>query len=311
MKRVRILPDIRTRDLELALVRDIGMTTDESRDSTAAATAGEPLVNFSGDSNPYIDYHRNDLLHSLQHMRSDAYAELPFILMTQIKELMFRAVHYELVNMQARIKGDDVVGALDLVPRATRELELLVKTWDVLATITASDFNGFRNHLGISSGQQSYAYRHVEFVLGNKSVKLAQAHANNPHVYPAMLAALNAPSLYDDVLALLARRGFDIPAACRDRDWSQPYQPDTAVEDAWLRVYADPAPENDLWRLAEALIAVDDLFTQYRWRHFVTVQRILGHKPGTGGSAGVGWLRHVTELRFFPELWSIRTRLEA
>ncbi|WP_198350972.1 tryptophan 2,3-dioxygenase [Flavisphingomonas formosensis] len=292
-------------------MRDIGVTTDESREKMVSQTVGEPLVEFAGESNPYIDYHRNDLLHSLQHMRSDAYAELPFILMTQVKELLFRAVHYEFFNMQARIREDDVVGMLDLVPRATREVELVIKTWDVLSTITAADFNGFRNHLGTSSGQQSYAYRHVEFILGNKSAILADAHANNPDVYPQMLAALNGPSLYDDVLALMARRGFAIPQDRLDRDWSQAYQPSGAVEDAWLQVYAEPVPENDLYRVAEALITIDDLFTQYRWRHFVSVQRILGLKPGTGGSAGVGWLRHVTELRFFPELWSLRTRLHA
>lgn len=310
MKRKRILPDIRSRELELSLVRDIGITTDATRCEAVASTQGEPLVAFGGESNPYIDYHRNDLLHSLQHMRSEAYAELPFILMTQVKELLFRAVHYEFANMQARIRDDDLVGALDLVPRAVQQMGLLVKCWDVLSTITAADFNGFRNDLGISSGQQSYAYRHVEFILGNKSVKLAEAHANNPDVYPAIREALHSPSLYDSALALLSRRGHSIPADRLDRDWSQPYQPDRQVEDAWLSVYADPAPENELYRLAEALISIDDLFTQYRWRHFVTVQRILGLKPGTGGSSGVGWLRHVTELRFFPELWSLRTRLE-
>lgn len=311
MKRERILPDVRTRDLELSLVRDIGITTDDSRAQTVGETDGEPLVDFEGRSNPFIDYHRNDLLHSLQHMRSDAHAELPFILMTQVKELLFRAVHYELGNMQARIARDDITGALELLPRVRRELEMLVKSWDVLSTITAADFNGFRNHLGVSSGQQSYVYRHVEFVLGNKSAKLAAAHANNPDVYPALQAALNAPSLYDGVLALLSRRGFQIPGDRLDRDWSRPYEPSAGVEDAWLQIYQDPAPENDLYRLAEALIEIDDLFTQYRWRHFVSVQRILGLKPGTGGSAGVGWLRHVTELRFFPELWSLRTRLDA
>ena len=267
VSRKRILPDIRSRSLELSLVRDIVITTDESRARTVSQTDGEPLLEFAGESNPYVDYHRNDLLHSLQHMRSDAYAELPFILMTQVKELLFRGVHYELFNMQARIRQDDVIGMLDLVPRATREVELIVKTWDVLSTITAADFNGFRNSLGTSSGQQSYAYRHVEFILGNKSEGLAAAHANNPDVYPQMLAALNQPSLYDDVLALLARRGLAIPADRLDRDWSQPYEPSSAVEDAWLSVYAEPVPENDLYQVAEALITIDDLFTQYRRQH--------------------------------------------
>jgi tryptophan 2,3-dioxygenase len=231
--------------------------------------------------------------------------------MTQIKELTFRAIHYELFNMQLRLRDDDVAGAMDLVPRIRRWFEFLIKTWDVLSTITTHGFNEFRDHLGLSSGQQSYVYRHVEFILGNKSRRLADAHRNNPDVFSALETALNAPSLYDDVIALLARRGFDIPPDCLERDWAADYQPSPAVEAAWLKVHENAVPENDLYGLSEALIEIADLFSQYRWRHFVSVQRILGLKPGTGGSAGVGWLKHVVELRFFPELWSIRTQIGA
>lgn len=311
VRRKRILPDIRKRDLENSIVRNIELTSDESREKTVSETGGEPIVEFEGKSNPYIDYHRNDLLHSLQHMRSEAYDEFPFIIMTQMKELIFRAIHYELANMQYRIRGDDIQGALHLVPRIRRELELLVKTWDVLSTITAAGFNEFRDQLGSSSGQQSYVYRHVEFILGNKSHKLSDAHKNNPDVYPAMLEALNSPSIYDDTLIILAKRGYQIDPDIIERDWSQPYVFNQSVEDAWLEIYNRADPDDELYTLAECLIELDDLFTQYRWRHFVSVQRILGLKPGTGGSAGVGWLRHATELRFFPELWSLRTRLEA
>jgi tryptophan 2,3-dioxygenase len=154
-------------------------------------------------------------------------------------------------------------------------------------------------------------YRHVEFILGNKSRRLAAAHANNPDVYPAMEKALNSPSLYDDVIRLLHRRGYDIPREYLDRDWAEEYKPHPAIEQAWIAVHEDPTPENELYQLGETLIEIADLFSQYRWRHFVSVQRILGLKPGTGGSAGVGWLKHVVELRFFPELWSIRTHLGA
>jgi tryptophan 2,3-dioxygenase len=242
-------------------------------------------------------------------MRSDGHDEMTFILMAQIMELIFRGLHYELSNIQARIRNDDVVGALALVPRLRRIQELLVKVWDVLSTITTLGFNEFRDHLGTSSGQQSYMYRHVEFVLGNKSRRLAQAHANNPEVWPAMEAALNSPSLYDDVIALLARRGLDIPPECLQRDWSEDYKAHPAVEQAWLKVHADPVPDNDLYQLSEALVEIADLFMQFRWRHFVSVERILGYKPGTGGSAGVGWLKQVLDHRFFPELWSIRTQI--
>lgn len=307
----RVIPQIRDPKLELSLVRDIGQSTTDSRAEAVKSTHGEPIVRFAGESNPYIDYHRNDLLHSLQHMRSEGHDEMTFILMTQVKELIFRSMHYELFNMQLRLRDDDVVGAMVLAPRVKRLLEFLIKTWDVLSTITTEGFNEFRDHLGVSSGQQSYMYRHVEFILGNKSQRLAEAHANNPDVYPAMLQALNSPSLYDDVIRLLHRRGHDIPASYLERDWSADYQPSPAVERAWLKVYEQPSPESELYTLAEALIEMADLFSQYRWRHFVSVQRILGLKPGTGGSAGVGWLKHVVELRFFPELWSIRTQLGA
>ncbi|MFL9886681.1 tryptophan 2,3-dioxygenase family protein [Paraburkholderia agricolaris] len=309
--RKRVIPETRDPALELSLVRNVGGSTDESREETVKSTAGEPLVTFDGKSNPFIDYQRGDLLLSTQHMRSEGHDEMVFILMTQCKELTFKAIHYEAYNMQHRIKADDVSGAMALVPRIKRLFEYLVKTWDVLSTITTSGYNEFRNFLGVSSGQQSYMYRHVEFVLGNKSARLAQAHANNPDVYPQLKAALNAPSLYDDVLALLHRRGMAVPASALERDWSQGYVSDPEVEKAWLAVYDDPTPENDLYQLGEALIEIADLFSQYRWRHFTSVERILGFKPGTGGSSGVGWLKHVVEHRFFPELWAIRTVLGA
>lgn len=309
--RRRVIPQVRDPALELSLVRNIGTSDNDSRNEMVKHTDGEPLVRFEGKSNPFIDYHRNDLLHSLQHMRSDGHDEMPFIIMTQIKELIFKAIHYELHNMQLRIRDDDLTGAMALMPRVKREFEFLIKTWDVLSTITTHGFNEFRNHLGISSGQQSYMYRHVEFILGNKSERLALAHENNPDVWPAMQKALDSPSLYDDVIALLARRGHAIPKECLGRDWKEAYKPHPAVEAAWLKVHEDPSPDNELFVLSEHLIEVADLFSQYRWRHFTSVERILGYKPGTGGSAGVGWLRHVVEHRFFPELWAIRTTLGA
>ncbi|MCA8299240.1 tryptophan 2,3-dioxygenase [Burkholderia sp. AU30198] len=309
--RVRVIPQVRNPALELSLVKNIATSTNESREDAVKSTSGEPMVDFEGKSNPFIDYHRNDLLLSLQHMRSEGHDEMVFILMTQCKELTFKAIHYELYNMQLRIKQDDLAGALALAPRVKRLFEYLVKTWDVLSTITTNGFNEFRDCLGVSSGQQSYMYRHVEFILGNKSVRLANAHVNNPDVFPQIKHSLNSPSLYDDVLALLHRRGVAVPANALNRDWAATYASNPEVEQAWLAVYADPTPDNDLYVLGEALIEIADLFSQYRWRHFVSVERILGFKPGTGGSAGVGWLKQVVEHRFFPELWAIRTVLGA
>lgn len=307
--RKRILPEVRNPALELSLVKPIARGDNAQRASTVQQTEGEPLLRFEGASNPYLEHQRNDLLLSIQHMRSEGHDEMVFLCITHCKELTFKALHYELLNMQARIQADDVAGALQLVPRAHALLEFLGKTWDVLSTITPHGFNQFRNTLGIASGQQSYMYRHVEFILGNKSERLARAHENNPDVWPYMERALHAPSLYDAVLALLHRRGIAMPPEALERDWSEPYVARPGVEDAWLQVYADPTPENELYLLGEALTDLADAFSQYRWRHFVSVERILGFKAGTGGSAGVGWLRSIVDHRFFPELWSMRTQL--
>jgi tryptophan 2,3-dioxygenase len=286
----------------------MGTTTDASREQTVYGTGGLPLVDFSGTSNPYNDYQSIDLLLSLQHLRSQAYDEHCFYLMGQVKELLFKALHFELYNAQQLIAGDDVAPALDILVRAKAMVEYIGRSWDVLSTISPEGFNQFRDHLSTASGQLSFMYRHVEFILGNKNRRLASAFRNMPHVWPGMQRALESRCLYDEVIALLARRGLPIDAAALERDWSEEYRPDDSVERAWLQVYADPGPHNELYRLGEALVAMADAMSQYRWRHFVSVQRLIGLKPGTGGSAGVGWLQHVTSHRFFPELWSIRTR---
>jgi tryptophan 2,3-dioxygenase len=156
VKRKRVLPQTRDPALELSLVRNIARSTDGSRHEAVQETGGEPIVQFAGESNPFIDFHRNDVLHSLQHMRSEGHDEMTFIVMTQIKELTFKGLHYELINMVERVRNDDVRGALALVPRIRALFEFLVKSWDVLSTITAHGFSQFRDYLGISSGQQSY-----------------------------------------------------------------------------------------------------------------------------------------------------------
>jgi tryptophan 2,3-dioxygenase len=255
-----------------------------------------------------VDYQSIDLLLSLQHPRSQGYDEMCFFVMGQVKELLFRGLHFELYNAQLQIRADQVGNALEILPRAKALAEYITRSWDVLSTISPEGFNQFRDSLGAASGQLSFMYRHVEFILGNKDRRLASAFRNMPHVWPGIEAALASPSLYDDAIALLARRGHAIDPEALVRDWATAYKINPSVEQAWLKVYAEPAPDHDLYRLAEALVALADQLSQYRWRHFVSVQRLLGLKPGTGGSDGVGWLRHVTEHRFFPELWSIRTR---
>lgn len=228
--------------------------------------------------------------------------------MGQTKELLFKGLHFELHNALLRIRADEVHEAIEILRRAHAFAGYITDAWNVLSTITPEGFNQFRDHLSTASGQLSFMYRHVEFVLDNKNVRLATALKNMPHVWPGIERALNSPSLYDEVILLLARRGLPIDESARARDWSTAYETNQSVEAAWLSVYAKPGADQDLYQMAETLVALADQLSQYRWRHFVSVQRIIGLKPGTGGSAGVGWLQHVTEHRFFPELWSIRTR---
>ena len=289
--------------------RDIGITTDETRAYTVKTTEGQPEVQFGGTSNPYVDYQFIDLLHTMQAPRSQGYDETCFYLMGQVKELLFNALHFELYNARHQIDQGEIIEAIRMISRAREITTYIGKSWDVLSTITVDGFNEFRNTLGQASGQLSFMYRHVEFILGNKSARLARAHSNIPHVWPKMKEALESPSLYDRIIALLAQRGYAIDMQALQRDWSLPYEPNGSVEKAWLAIYQAAKTDNVLYELGEALITLDDHISQYRWRHFTSVSRIIGHKPGTGGSAGVGWLRHVTEHRFFPELWSLRTSL--
>ena len=289
--------------------RPMVMGSDDSRNKISKETSGEPLVNFLGKTNPYIDYQSIDILLSLQHPRSDGYDELCFIVMGQVKEMLFKGFHFELVNAQMQIRDGNINNALEILTRAIAYAKYIADTWNVLSTISTEGFSEFRNNLGTASGQLSFMYRHVEFVLGNKSKKLATAHKNVEHVWPEIENSLKSPSLYDDVIALLHRRGFEIDHKMLKRNWAQPYEANVSVEAAWLTIYKEASLDNDLYSLGEKLTSLDENFSIYRWRHFLTVQKIIGYKPGTGGSAGVGWLENVTSHRFFPELWSIRTKL--
>lgn len=286
---------------------DIG--SDEGRREKVVETKGDPITDFQENSNPYIDYESVDLLLSLQHPRSEGYDEMCFIIMGQTKELLFKSLYFELYNLQLRIKDDDIANALVIIERCKRILTLIVNVWEVLSTIKTDGFNKFRDYLSVASGQLSFMYRHIEFILGNKNKKMCDAHSNVSHVYPALYKNFSSPSIYDDVIRLLERSGHDIAPECLMRDWTETYKPHKSVEAAWLKVYSDPTPTNEHYMLGEALTELADVFSQYRHRHFVTVERILGFKPGTGGSTGVGWLKKAVDHRFFPELWSIRTEL--
>jgi len=185
----------------------------------------------------------------------------------------------------------------------------LLAVWEVLATMTPFDYAAFRNALGRSSGFQSYQYRLIEFLLGNKTAELIEVHRREPEVYAVLQRALRAPSLYDEVLRLLSRRGYGVPQELLVRDFSAPYVASKQVTGAWLGVYHNAEKDWDLYELAERLIDLDHRFQLWRFQHMKTVERIIGYKPGTGGTAGVSYLAKALRLRLFPELWEMRTSM--
>jgi len=290
--------------------RPMSIGSEEERQHQVKDTKGEPIAEFKGNANPYIDYQSVDLMLSLQHPRSKGYDEMCFIVQGQCKEMLFKSAYYELYNARLRIIEDDLPNAVLILARCKEIFILLTKFWDVLATITPEGFKQFRDYLNVASGQQSFMFRHVEFILGNKNITMASVHKNVNHVYPAILKNLETPSLYDEIIRLLKRRGYDIAPECLDRNWTKKYKPHKSIENAWLEIYKNPEPTNDLYLFGELLTGFADIFARHRFQHFTIVERILGFKPGTGGSSGVAWLKTMaTEHRFFPELWSIRTNL--
>jgi tryptophan 2,3-dioxygenase len=293
--------------------RAIPRQTDADRIAAIARTSGQPMLDVTehsnGSSTPFIDYLNADILHTLQQPRSDHPDEMAFICMAHVMEVTFKLLCYDMLRAQHAIRGDAMHATRGILRRANKTLEFLAQTWNVLATISPKGYLAFRDHLGVGSGFESYMYRRLEFLLGNKQPRLLELHKHVPDVHRALERVLTAPSLYDDAIALLHRRGYAIAEHARRRDWSQPYQSDDSVRRAWHRVYRELAPEDELYEFAEALMDVADRFKVWRFRHFVTVERLIGFKPGTGGTSGIGWLRQIVDQNFFPELWEVRTTL--
>ncbi|MDE1149058.1 MAG: tryptophan 2,3-dioxygenase [Azospirillaceae bacterium] len=250
-----------------------------------------------------------DQLLAAQHPRSDQHDELLFIVIHQASELWMKLSLHELRAALRQIRADDLGPALKMIARVSRIQAQLIQSWDVLATMTPADYSLIRPHLGQSSGFQSYQYRQLEFLLGNKNAGMIPVHQGDPETHAALVAAHAQPSLYDETLRLLARRGFAIPADLLDRDWTQPHSSHPAVEAAWLAVYREPGRHWDLYDLAEKLVDLEYRFQQWRFSHMKTVERIIGFKPGTGGTGGVSYLVKALDLKFFPELFSVRTSL--
>ncbi|MEY2618888.1 MAG: hypothetical protein RL522_1890 [Pseudomonadota bacterium] len=257
----------------------------------------------------YGDYLRLDAVLNAQHPLSGQHDEMLFIIQHQTSELWMKLMLHELQAAIACVARDDLPTAFKMLARVSRIMEQLVHAWDVLATMTPPEYSAIRPSLASSSGFQSHQYRCIEFALGNKNAAMLKPHAHRPELLALVEAAYRAPSLYDESLRLLARRGLPMPTECLDRDWSQPHQASEAVEAAWVTVYRDPKAHWDLYQLGEELTDLEDAFRLWRFRHVTTVERVIGFKRGTGGTGGVSYLRKMLDVVLFPEIWSLRTHL--
>ena len=257
----------------------------------------------------YGDYLQLDAILSAQHPRSPDHNEMLFIVQHQTSELWMKLMLHELRAAVAHVAADDLSTAFKMLARVSKIMEQLVHAWDVLATMTPPEYSAIRPFLASSSGFQSYQYRCIEFSLGNKNAAMLKPHEHRPDLLELVLGAYQAPSLYDEALKLLARRGLEVPANQLQRDWTQPYAATPAVEQAWLTVYRDPKRYWDLYQLGEELTDLEDAFRLWRFRHVTTVERVIGFKRGTGGTGGVSYLRKMLDVVLFPEIWTLRTNL--
>jgi tryptophan 2,3-dioxygenase len=265
-------------------------------------------LDFSQDMS-YGDYLHLDEVLSAQHPLSPDHNEMLFIVQHQTSELWMKLMLHELEAAMAQIAQDKLGGAFKGLARVSRIMEQLVHAWDVLATMTPPEYSAIRPYLANSSGFQSWQYRCIEFRLGNKNAAMLKPHAHAPERLALVAAAHAAPSLYDEALRLLARRGLAVPATHTDRDWTQPYAASAEVEQAWLVVYREPQTHWDLYQLGEELTDLEDAFRLWRFRHVTTVERVIGFKRGTGGTGGVSYLRKMLDVVLFPEIWTLRTSL--
>ncbi|GAA2458822.1 tryptophan 2,3-dioxygenase family protein [Streptomyces macrosporus] len=280
-----------------------------SQPPEAAAEFGPeaPNLDFAGTT-PYEDYVKADVLTHLQHPLSDDPGEMAFLVTTQVMELWFTVIVHEWQTAARALREDDLRTALAALKRSTYELTSLNASWEPLAHLTPAQFNSYRGALGEGSGFQSAMYRRMEFLLGEKSASMLVPHRGAPRAHAELEKALHEPSLYDEVLRYLARRGEAVPESVLTRDVSQRYEPDPRVEEVWARIYAGD-PDGDLVRLGEALTEVAELVWRWRNDHLVATRRAMGAKQGTGGSAGVAWLEKRARKNVFPELWTARSHV--
>jgi tryptophan 2,3-dioxygenase len=257
----------------------------------------------------YGDYLGLDRILSAQHPLSPDHNEMLFIVQHQTSELWIKLMLHELQAVRRQIRAGDLPPAFKMLARVARIMDQLVHAWDVLATMTPPEYSAIRPYLGASSGFQSYQYRELEFILGNKNANLLAVHQPHPEHHAALERELHAPSIYDEAVMLLARSGLAISAERLAADPTQATAHDDLVMDAWLAVYRDPQQHWALYELAEKLVDLETAFRFWRFRHVSTVERIIGFKTGTGGTAGVSYLRKMLDVVLFPELFALRTKL--
>jgi tryptophan 2,3-dioxygenase len=265
-------------------------------------------LDFSGAMS-YGDYLNLDQVLAAQKPRSTDHNEMLFIVQHQASELWMKLVIHELRAARGLIRAGDLPPAFKMLARVARIMAQLNQSWDVLSTLTPAEYSSFRGALGNSSGFQSFQYRMIEFLLGNKNALHLEPHRHRPELFAALEALHREPSLYDEAVRLLSRRGFELDPECVERDWTQLRAFNDSACRAWVEVYRDTAKHWELYELAEKLVDLEDNFRQWRFRHATTVERIIGLKRGTGGTSGVNYLRRVIEVELFPELWRARTAL--
>ena len=290
-------------------------SSDTPSTAQASDAVGERIVqeehaelDFDGRMS-YGDYLQLDAILNAQKPLSPEHNEMLFIVQHQTSELWMKLMLHELQAAVACIRQDELPDAFKMLARVSKIMEQLVHAWDVLATMTPPEYSAIRPYLAQSSGFQSWQYRCIEFAMGNKNAAMLRPHAHRADLHAHVQAAYEAPSLYDECLRLLARRGLPMPASHTQRDWREPYSASEAVEQAWLVVYRQPREHWDLYQLGEELTDLEDAFRLWRFRHLTTVERVIGFKRGTGGTGGVSYLRKMLDVVLFPEIWRLRTSL--
>ena len=260
-------------------------------------------------STRYDDYLQLDKVLQAQNPLSSEHDEMLFIIIHQASELWLKQASFELTAAIKNVRDSDFRHAFKVISRVKQILNQLVQSWNILSTLTPVDYHKFRDRLQSASGFQSFGYRKLEFLLGNKNADILKVHRDSAFAYEELKVILEKPSLYDEVIRKLSESSFAIDESVLDRDVTLPYEPNDSVTAAWLSIYRNANSNFEFYELAEKLVDIEDAFQQWRFKHMYTVQRIIGDHMGTGGSSGVTFLKRALETSFFPELISLRSQL--